>query len=425
MAPKHSRRVRLTDRFVDALEAPPKGAPAADYPDEMTPGLVLRVTPAGVKSWGLRFRTPDGKPTRKVLGPYPAVKLSKARGEAAKLREKIRDGIDITARPPSVREGVTFTTAADRWQRRHKRLGKRSVAETRRVLNLHVIPTLGDHLIETIRKRDVIEILERLRDEKGFGAQVNRVQRAVSGVLAYAVDADLIEANPLAGLKPQVAEKARERVLSLDELAKVWTASDTISATGRAAVRLLILTGQRREEVSGMSWSEIDYDHKAEKWTSDGLWTIPAARMKTNRDHVVPLSPVARGIIEAQPKGAAGDFILSATFGRTSFAGWRRAVVTLTKAAGLTAPWVLHDLRRSCATGLGEILNIEESIIGRTLGHSPRSRMGITARYELSQRLAQVRAALDAWAALVMAHVEGKADGNVVPLPTARGRTRI
>lgn len=422
MAPKHSRRVRLTDRFVDALKAPPKGAPAADYPDEMTPGLVLRVTPAGVKSWGLRFRTPDGKPTRKVLGPYPAVKLSKARGEAAKLREKIRDGIDITARPPSIREGVTFATVVDRWERRHKRLGKRSVAETRRILDLHVVPSLGDRLVETVRKRDVIEILERLRDEQGFGAQVNRVQRAVSGALAYAVDADLIEVNPLAGLKPQVVEKARERVLSLDELAKVWTASEAISATGRAAVRLLILTGQRREEVTGMAWSELDYDHKGEKWASNGLWTIPAARMKANRDHVVPLSPAAREIIAAQPKGAAGDFVFSATFGRTSFAGWRRAAMTLRDKAKLKTPWIIHDLRRSCATGLGEILNIEESIIGRTLGHSPRSRMGITARYELSQRLAQVRAALDAWASLVVAHVDGKAAGNVVPLPAGRAK---
>jgi integrase len=284
------------------------------------------------------------------------------------------------------------------------------------------MPALGDRKVGTIRKRDVIEILERLRDEKGFGAQVNRVQRAISGVLGYAVDADLIEVNPLAGLKPQVTEKARQRTLDLDELVKVWRAADAISATARAVVHLLILTGQRREEASGMAWPELDYDHAAKKWTSGGLWIIPAARSKSKRDHFVPLSAAAREIIAEQPRGAAGDFVFSATFGRTSYAGWRRAAVALADAAKLATPWILHDLRRSFSTGMGEVLNIEESIIGRALGHSARTRMGVTARYELSQRLAQVRAAMDAWADVVTTRVREQVDSKVVTLATVRAR---
>jgi len=415
-----ARRRRLTDRFIEALK-PPTGAAAIDYPDEVTPGLALRVTPAGVKSWSLRFRNVTGRKTRRSLGPYPAVRLAKARAEAARLRVQIRDGIDIAA--PATPRGETFRDVVDRWERRQARQDMRSVNETRRILNLHVLPALGGRKIETIRKRDAIEILERLRDELGFGAQVNRVQRAISGVLSYAVDADLIEVNPLAGLKPQVVEKARERTLSLDELAAVWKAAEGVSATPRAIVRLLMLTGQRREEVSGLGWSELDYDQAAGKWAADGLWIIPPTRTKSKREHSVPLSLAAREIIAEQPRGAAGDFVFSATFGRTSYAGWRRAAVALADAAKLAEPWTLHDLRRSMSTGLGEVLNIEESIIGRVLGHSPRSRMGVTARYERSQRLSQVRAALGAWAEVVLSHVDGKPAAKVVTLAGAGVRT--
>jgi len=395
-----------------------------DFPDEITPGLALRITASGVKSWSFRFRNRNGKTTRKSLGSYPAVRLATARIRAAQLRAQIREGVDISATPLAGSQADTFKTVVDRWERRQARQHKRSTRETRRILDLHAVPALGDRKVSTIRKRDVIEILERLRDEKGFGAQVNRVQRAISGVLGYAVDADLIEVNPVAGLKPQVAEAARQRALTLDELVKVWRAADSVSATARAAVRLMILTGQRREEVSGMAWPEIDYDHTAKAWTAGGVWTIPAARSKSKRAHVVPLSPAAREIVEAQPRGAAGDYIFSATFGRTSFAGWRRAAVALKDAAALSEPWVLHDLRRSCSTGMGEVLNIDEGIIGRILGHSPRQRMGVTARYERSQRLVQMRSALDAWADVVSARVDEEDDGGgkVVPMVSAGAR---
>ncbi len=417
-----TRRVRLTDRFIEALKPPPAGASAVDITDELTQGLALRVTAFGVKSWSFRFRTPAGRTTRRALGSYPAVKLASARSMAAKLRQQVRDGHDVRAPSPAARQANTLAAVVDRWERRQARQDKRSYREARRILDLHILPALGGRQVQTIRRRDVIEVLERLRDEAGLGPQVNRVQRALSGVLAYAVDADLADANPLAGLKPQVAETARARTLTIEELATVWRATEQISGTASTLVRLLILTGQRREEVTGMAWSELDYDRESKAWTADGVWSIPAARMKSKRPHIVPLSRPAREIIEAQPKGAAGDYVFSATFGRTSYAGWRRAAVDLRDAASLSEPWVIHDLRRSFATGLGEILNTEESLIGRALGHSARSRMGVTSRYELSQRLGKVRSAVDAWADLLLSQVHGAAESNVVTLVGAGAR---
>lgn len=420
-----ARRVRLTDKFLEALEAPNDLAVSIDYTDEVTPGLALRLTPSGTKSWSFRFRNRAGKTTRRSLGPYPDVKLAKARVEAGKLREKLRDGIDITAPARETPAGSTFAAVVERWERRQKRQHKRSTSETRRILNIHVVPELGDRAIESIRRRDVIDLLERLGDEKGLHAQVNRVQRAISGVLGYAVDADLIEANPLAGLKPQVKELERERVLSVDELVKVWKAAEHLTEAPKACVRLFILTGQRREEVTGMSRLELDYDWDQKIWKAGGLWTIAAARYKSKRDHIVPLSAAARDIIAEQPRGAAGEFIFSANFGRTSFAGWRRAATTLAEKAALDTPWTLHDLRRSFATGLGDELNIDESIIQRLLGHASRSRMGVTARYERSERLAQMRAAVDAWAELITGRVEGRRDEKVVAIGTAAAAAKV
>lgn len=411
------RRVRLTDRFIEALKPPPAGASAVDITDELTPGLALRITSSGVKSWSFRYRNVNGRTTRRGIGSYPAIRLAAARTTAAKLRQQVRDGEDVAAPTAAARQANTLSATVDRWERRQARQDKRSYGEARRVLDLHVLPALGSRQVQAIRRRDVIEVLERLRDEAGLGPQVNRVQRALSGVLAYAVDADLIDVNPLAGLKPQVAEAPRSRALSIEELATVWRAAEQVSATAGAIVRLLILTGQRREEVTGMAWSELDYDRESKTWTGGGVWSIPPARMKSKRPHVVPLSGPAREILEAQPKGAAGDYVFSAKFGKTSYAGWRRAAADLREAAGLSEPWVIHDLRRSCATGLGEILNIEESVIGRALGHSARSRMGVTARYELSQRLGQVRSAFEAWAELVLSCVHGAVGANVIALP--------
>lgn len=412
-------RVRLTDKFISALR--PTGSHAVDYPDEITPGLVLRVTPAGVKSWSFRYRNADGRPTRKALKKrYPDMGLAEARSEAKSLRDMIADGVDIAA--PRRPDGATFKTVVDRWERRQKGLGKRSAPETRRIIDLHVTPHIGDRYIDTIRRRDVVEILERLRDESGFGAQVNRVHRAISGVLSYAVDADLIEVNPIAGLKPQVKERERVRALSLDEVAAVWDAAETLGPLGQSLVRLLILTGQRREEVTGVSWSELDFNRSKREWTSGGLWTIPAARSKSKRDHVIPLGAAARAIIETRPQGAEGDFVFSATDGATSFAGWRRAASTLATNVALDQSWTIHDLRRSFATGIGEVLNAEESIIGRILGHSARSRMGVTARYERSGRLDAMRETLDAWAQAVAASVAARKGDNVIPFATERAR---
>jgi integrase len=225
----------------------------------------------------------------------------------------------------------------------------------------------------------------------------------MSGVFRWALNAGEIEAHPISGLEPLVAEKSRSTVLNLDQLAEVWRATDRINNMSSPIVKMLILTGQRREEVARMSWDEIDA-HAA-------VWTIPAERNKGKRNHRVPLSPEAMDIISAQSRGMRGSFIFSLWAGAKPFNGWRhaspdlKAEAALGDAKGQPLDWHLHDIRRAVATALGEHMNVSEEMIGRILGHSSKSRMGITATYERSERLDQMRLALEEWGKLISEYV--------------------
>jgi integrase len=152
----------------------------------------------------------------------------------------------------------------------------------------------------------------------------------------------------------------------------------------------------RREEWTGAAWSEIAIagNRGHERWTL----RIPAERMKGGRAHLAPLPSSAIAVLR-QLQGSEGrtGFIFTNTFGQTSFAGWRRAASRLARAAGLRQPWTIHDIRRGVATQMGE-LGIRENVIRRILAHSPRGFLGVTATYERSERLDELRDALERWA---------------------------
>ena len=298
----------------------------------------------------------------------------------------------------------------DRWARDRKAKGRRSVDATKRLLDLHAAP-LFDLSAVDITRREIVALLEDLRDTKGFTAQVNRTQTAISGVFSYLVNKGIVEHHPIAGLEKLVKEESeiadeedRKRVLSFEELVAVWRAADEMPSLIGPAVKLLILTGARREEVTRMTWDEIDIGALT--------WTIPASRTKARREHVVPLAPETVEILKLVPR-QRGHLVFS-TDGKKPFAGWRRAVEMLRKLAGLGDHWTIHDLRRSMATGLGEYLNIAEETVARILNHSPKTRLGITSIYERSRRLDVMRSAVEAWARLVTEATEGEDKGATV-----------
>jgi integrase len=194
----------------------------------------------------------------------------------------------------------------------------------------------------------------------------------------------------------------RERVLCDDELAALWRATAS-AGPFRGIVRLLILTGQRREEVAGMTWAELSGDFST--------WTIPASRAKNGATHLVPLSAPAQDLLREAPR--FGELVFPGL--RGPFNGWSKAKAALDAKSGVTN-WRLHDLRRTMATGL-QRLGVRLEVTEQVLNHVSGSRAGIVGVYQRHDFVLEKRAALEAWGEHVEAIVEGRTlDGNVISL---------
>lgn len=379
-------RAALTDRTVQSIRPPERGV--IDVGDARTAGLALRVTAEGTKIWSIRYR-PKGKPQRRAtLGHYPVMSLAKARTEAAQYTAAAKLGRDLAAERDAEH-------LADQTQRRtlrdvltayvaeHCKLSQRSWKETERVFDLHLAHTaLADKPLAEIKRGD-IQDLQRGLIQRGYKAQTNRVLTQVKAALNWAVDQEWIDANPAARVKRQSAlEVPRDRVLSPSELRALWIASDTLSEPSRTLVKMLMLTGQRGDEVRGMRWDELD--------RSNSLWIIPAERSKTKRSHLVPLPRDVAALLAALPR--LGPFVFTVT-GVKPYAGQVRLKRILDRDAKTAEwpSWVFHDFRRTAGTVMAQ-LGVGDRMIARVLGHAQE---GVTEKhYNRYRYLEEQRAAL-------------------------------
>jgi integrase len=269
-------------------------------------------------------------------------------------------------------------------------------------------------------------------------AMTGRTAAYGRAAFSWAVKRGVVHVNPFADLPVAKSIAKRERVLTDTELAEVWRAAGETSQPYGMIVRLLILTGQRRGEVAGMTWGEISDDLS--------IWTMPGERTKNGATHVVPLSVPVRDLLrEGLPRNttettravaerrAAPALTFPGAVG-TPFAGWSKAKTRLDNtivearakiavAEGTTAaplvPWSVHDLRRTVATGL-QRLGVRLEVTEAVLNHISGSRGGIAGVYQRHDWAAEKRAALDAWAAHVLAIAEQRAPpDNVVALTRA------
>ncbi len=248
----------------------------------------------------------------------------------------------------------------------------------------------------------VVRVLDRLAKD-GKVAMANRTAAYGRACYQWAVKRGSLESNPFANL-PLAAVAKRERVLTDAEIAAVWKAADGPGAFN-AIVRMLILTGQRREEVAAMGWDEIAADLST--------WTVPASRAKNGAAHIVPLSPQAQAILRAAPRLEGTDLAFPGL--RGPFNGFSKAKAALDDASGVE-DWRLHDLRRTMATGLQK-LGVRLEVTEAVLNHVAGSRAGIVGVYQRHTWSDEKRAALSAWGAHVAAIAEGREPvGNVTAL---------
>jgi integrase len=400
--------MRLTVRSVEAMR------PTADrreVPDELLRGLYLIIHPTGAKSWAVRYRH-RGQTRKFTLGGYPAIDLKAARELGAKALRAVAEDRDPGQERVQARSSQpdSIESVSEQFIERHvRRLNRpKTIRETERALRLHVLPYWRGRSVNSIVRRDILDVLDRVVDS-GAPIAANRTLAAVRKLFNWCVSRDILTVSPAQGVKPPSIENARDRVLSDDELRLVWLAADRkIGWPFGPIVRLLALTGQRRDEVGKMQWSELDLDKR--------LWTLPRERTKNNKPHEVPLSEAAVAVLKAIPQ--IGSNYIFTTNGEVPSTGYSVGKQRLDALLPADMPaWRLHDLRRTVASGMAR-LNINLPVIEKVLNHSSGSFAGIVGVYQRHSFADEKRNALEAWGNFVTALVNEKSD-KVVSL---RGR---
>ena len=412
-------------------------------------GLYLVVQPSGHKSFALRFRRPNRKPAKLVLGPFdPSAEgkgdpvigqpltLVAARQLAADLSRERARGRDVVAdhkaekhrRRAEVveRAANTFGQAAKDFIEGHAKTKTRQWQATARVLGFAATGEVirgsladiwADRPVADIDGHDIYNVVEEARTRgvpgwamKKDGPSDSRARHlfsALSTMFTWLHRHRRVEANPCAGVHRPEPGGSRDRVLTDAEIAKFWHAASAERHVG-SLLKLLLLTGARLNEAAGLRRSELSDD--------GATWTLPAARSKNKRAHVVPLSAQARGLIAAVPN--LGSDLLWTTTGTTPVSGWSKIKLRLDRAMVDVPPWRLHDLRRTCATGMAEI-GIAPHVIEAVLNHVSGPKGGVAGVYNRASYAAEKKAALERWADHVERLVSGKTAKVVVPL---RGR---
>lgn len=384
---------------LECRKAKPDPGRRVELHDGKVPGLSLRITTAGVKSWSFIFRQ-HGKRSRITLGRYPALTLEKAREKATEAQGRVYKGEtpEKARKALSGAEIATMSQMIDAFVAFYKASGKRSWAGLEMDLSNHVKPEIGHRVPAAIRKGDLKPILHRFELQPYLH---NRLLSHLGGMFKWAAEHDHVEANPVVGIRRKKVQ-SRDRVLTDAELKAIWTACGTVGWPYGPFFRLLMITGQRRGEVAAMSRGLIGHNTR--------LWEIPPEIAKNGRAHLVPLPQLAMDIIDAAPvfedeNGKPSPWVFPAqTKIENHLTTFSDGKELLDKVSGVTG-WRGHDLRRTMATNLAG-LGISGEVIEAALNHVSGTRAGVAGVYNRHAYLDERRAALDAWAARLQAIVK-------------------
>jgi integrase len=381
--------------------------------------LYLRVQPSGQKSWYYKFRRPRTKGAKdKIrLGSFEALTLAEAKVIGARMNEARERGLDPrTVLQQKQAGGDSFAACARDFAAQHVR-GTRNWKESLRVLGLDpttLEPVRGglaqrwaDRPIGGITDDDLFQAVEDARTGIGgtsvkkrapLESRRRKMHAALSVLFGWLAARRRIKTNPMLNLESPRPPVSRDRVLDKTEIKKFWVATATLTPPFGDVFRLLLMTGARLNEIARLQWSEL---------TDDGLAiTLSGARTKNGRPFQLPLAPMARAIIEAQPR--LGPYIFSTTQGVRPVSGWSKVKARLDCAMGDLPAWRLHDLRRTTATMLAEELDVRIEITEAILNHISGKKGGIAGVYVRSEFRAQKRQALEGWALYLLALLDSE-----------------
>ena len=346
----------LTDAAVKAFKSPKAGQ--IEIFDLGYAGLALRLGCGGAKTFEHFYRL-DGKLKRDTLGRWPSISLAEARNIWRLTREAIAKGERPQAKSST---SPLFEFVAEEWLKKDQASNKKQTQYlATRTVEADLLPAWRGKRIDEISKADVIELLDRITDRAPVGAR--RVRALVRRLFRWCIERDILTVDPTATLPREANAKSRERILRDDELAKIWRAAD---GNYGAVVRMLALTGARRDEIASLRWDEVDGD----------TITLSGERTKTGRPHTIPLSKPALDILASQPR--VSGFVFAAASGKP-IQLWSKLKSRIDAASGVSG-WVVHDLRRT-ARSLMSRAGVWPDICERVIGHTIRGVEGVYDRY--------------------------------------------
>lgn len=413
-------RVITTDRELHALKPE-----AARYERAVSKarGLSILVYPNGCKTFVARYVAGNGARRRLPLGDYPSLSLAEARLKAGALRIELAEGKDPAAERAAARAearmGETFDDLSENYFAaaaiglhggRRRPLRPATIERQKALWTNHLRALWGQRRYRDIRRADVRQYMHGLVTAGGLSASsISSIGDVLRAFFTYALDQDLVEADPTVKLVRPITPESRSRMFADPAMAKVLLAlaDASTAAEGREdpharmgahmalGLRFLILTLTRRTEAAGARWLEID--RKAR------IWTIPGSRTKNRQVHVVPLSPQALMVLDAAkrlPNASDDGFVFPSPTNPLAHLdphAMTRAVNRLCTRLKLPlgSP---HDFRRTGATTLtNETYRVRRFIVGKVLGHTAHEGSAVTAVYDRNEYLAEKREALDAW----------------------------
>jgi len=345
--------------------------------------------------WRIKGSTKQRKHT---IGDAAKISAGAAREEARRMFAEITLGRDPEGKTADTTPKVTFLTAINTYLEMVQGEVRPKTFRIKRgyLIGAAYFGPLHKVALNDVAKQAVAQCLAAIR-QRTSDVTAGRARAHLSAAFVRLMQEGIAESNPVIGTKPQDEKPERSRVLTNDELLEVWRACQD-DDFGRI-VRLLILTGCRRGEIGGLRWSEIH----------DDAIHLPAERCKNGRAHIVPLTPLAMQIIESIPHRADRDFL----FGERSVDGFDTWQAKTAFKDGISEPWVIHDLRRTCATGLAN-LGFQPHVIECVLNHTAH-RAGVGGVYNKSPYAREVKTALLTWSDHIASIISGE-ERKVVPL---------
>jgi len=412
----------MTEPGIAKMTRAPKGKRIERF-DSGADGLSLRITDRGTKTWNICYHFPDAqgemKHYRFTIGPWPAIGLAQARDAARLIKSQAKAGINPKAKRVAAQAAAKAEAQAE--NRKSFRAiaenyialecpGLRRGAETEAIVRREPLPPWGARHTADIERGDLTELTDRLR-HAGSPSAARRVFETATRIFNWALDRGDIKASPFAAMKPPVKKEPRDRALKEHEIKTLWAVWAKQAYPFGPLQQLLLLLGQRRSEVAEMLWVEVDSDKRT--------WVIPASRSKSKREHIVPLSGAAVDILDSLPRFTEGDYVFTSTAGRRPVSGFSKAKTRtdqmLVEHDTAIENWRVHDLRRTCRTGMAR-LGVPEIVSERVLNHLPQ---GLGKIYNVHEYLDEKAEALTRWAQEVQNITEPPPE-NVVKLKAGR-----